>query len=68
MSTIWGGAPKDTPVGPAVWNGFLPAALADHRYLLAPEPLITGHGLEAIPDALKRLRRGVSAAKVVVTL
>ena len=68
VSTIWGGTPKDTPVGPAIWNGVLPAALAEHRYRSAPTPLITGHGLDAIPDALKRLRKGVNAEKIVVTL
>jgi len=68
VSAIWGGTPKDTPVGPAIWNGFLPAALAEHRYQIAPTPLVTGHGLDAIPDALKRLRKGVSAEKIVVTL
>jgi len=68
VSAIWGGTPKDTPVGPAIWNGFLPVALAERRYQTAPTPLITGHGLDAIPDALKRLRKGVSAEKIVVTL
>jgi len=68
VSAIWGGTPKDTPVGPAIWNGFLPAALAEHRYEISPSPLMAGHGLDAIPDALTRLRKGVSAEKIVVTL
>jgi len=68
VSTIWGGNPKDTAVGPAVWNTFLPAALTDHRYRAAPTPRVTGHGLDAIPDGLALLRKGVSAEKLVVTL
>jgi hypothetical protein len=27
-SGIWGGAPKDNEVGPAIYTGFLPVALA----------------------------------------
>lgn len=68
VSAIWGGAPKDTPVGPAIWNTFLPNALTDHRFQAAPAPFITGQGLEAIPNTLTRLRKGVSAEKLVVTL
>ncbi|MFB2580443.1 zinc-binding alcohol dehydrogenase family protein [Herbiconiux sp. P15] len=68
VSAIWGGSPKDTAVGPAVWRDFLPSALAEGRYRAAPAPMVTGHGLEAIPEALARLREGVSASKVVVTL
>lgn len=68
VSAIWGGSPKDNEVGPAIWNAFLPAALADRRYQTAPPPLVVGHGLDQIPDALARLRRGVSAEKIVVTL
>jgi len=68
VSAIWGGSPKDTEVGPAMWRTFLPPALADGRYRAAPEPLVVGEGLEAIPSALARLRRGVRAQKLVVTL
>lgn len=68
VSTIWGGKPKDTAVGPAIWNTFLPAALTDHRYTAAPTPRVIGHGLDAIPDGLALLRQGVSAEKLVVTL
>lgn len=68
VSAIWGGTPKDTPIGPAIWNIFLPNALADHRYQTAPAPFVTGYGLEAIPNTLTRLRKGVSAEKLVVTL
>lgn len=68
VTAIWGGRPLDTAVGPAVWSTFLPAALAEKRYVTAPQPIIVGHGLEAIPEALVRMRAGVRAAKLVVTL
>lgn len=68
VSAIWGGTPKDTPVGPAIWNAFLPSALAEQRYKPAPTALVIGHGLAVIPDALARIRTGVSAQKIVVTL
>jgi hypothetical protein len=65
---IWGGTLKDDEVAPAIFGDFLPAALRDSRYRTAPEPTIAGHGLDAIPDALRRLRSGVSATKLVVSL
>ncbi|SMH28312.1 NADPH:quinone reductase [Rathayibacter oskolensis] len=68
VSAIWGGSPKDTAVGPAVWNDYLPAALADGRHRAAPEARVVGHGLAAIPEALARLRAGARAEKFVVTL
>lgn len=68
VSAIWGGTPVDSFVGPAIYANFLSAALADGRYRAAPPPLVTGDGLASIPAALERLRLGVSAQKVVVTL
>jgi len=65
---IWGSALLNTDVGPLIYKHFLPAALADGRFVSAPEPLIVGHGLAAIPGALERQRAGVSARKLVVTL
>ncbi len=68
LSGIWGGSLKDNKVGPAVYVDFLPAALATGAYRAAPEATVVGHGLAAVPDALTRLRAGVSASKLVVTL
>jgi NADPH:quinone reductase-like Zn-dependent oxidoreductase len=66
ITSIWGGTPVVSPVGPAVFRDFLPAALADGRFRPAPDPMVVGHGLEALPGALQTLRDGVSATKVVV--
>jgi NADPH:quinone reductase-like Zn-dependent oxidoreductase len=68
VSAIWGGSPKDSDLGGAIWNDFLPDALADGRYRAAPAATVVGSGLRAVPAALDRLREGASAEKFVVTL
>ncbi|MEU6431174.1 zinc-binding alcohol dehydrogenase family protein [Microbispora sp. NPDC046973] len=68
VSGIWGGTLKDNEVGPAIYAGFLPAALATGAYRAAPDATVVGHGLARIPDALRRLRGGISATKLVVTV
>jgi hypothetical protein len=60
-SGIWGGTLKDNEVGPAIYTGFLPVALAAGAYRAEPQAEIVGHGLDAIPAGLQRLRNGVSA-------
>ncbi|KAI0472605.1 GroES-like protein [Xylariaceae sp. FL0804] len=59
---------KDNEVGPAVFNNFLPQALAQNKYVCAPTPKVVGTGLEAIQAAFEALKPGVSASKLVVTL
>ncbi|WP_030903509.1 zinc-binding alcohol dehydrogenase family protein [Streptomyces sp. NRRL F-5126] len=68
VSGIWGGTLKDNEVGPAIYVDFLPAALASGAYRAAPDATVVGDGLDRIPDALRRLRGGVSARKLVVTV
>ena len=68
ITTIWGGTPTHSPVGPAIFEHFLPEALRDGRFRPAPDPTITGTSLRDVPGALEVLRAGVSAAKLVVTL
>jgi NADPH:quinone reductase-like Zn-dependent oxidoreductase len=65
---IWGSALVGNEVGPMIYDTFLPAALAEARFVAAPEALVVGHGLDQIPVALERQRQGVSARKLVVTL
>ena len=65
---IWGGSLLENEVGPMIYADFLPRALSEGRYQAAPPPLVAGEGLNAIPNALDRLGRGVSAQKVLVTL
>ncbi|MFH9405282.1 zinc-binding alcohol dehydrogenase family protein [Streptomyces sp. NPDC017638] len=68
VSSIWGGTLKDNEVGPAIYTGFLPTALATGAYRAAPDATVVGHGLARIPHALRELKNGVSAKKLVVTL
>ena len=65
---IFGTTLKANEVGPAIYRDFLPAALADGRYVASPKPTVVGNGLEQIQHALDVQREGVSAAKIVVTL
>jgi NADPH:quinone reductase-like Zn-dependent oxidoreductase len=67
-SFIWGSALMHDEVGPMLWERFLPAALAEGRYVPAPTAEVVGSGLDAIQPAMDRLRAGVSARKLVVTL
>nr|WP_228511686.1 zinc-binding alcohol dehydrogenase family protein [Clavibacter sp. VKM Ac-2872] len=67
-SFIWGSALMHDEVGPMLWERFLPAALAEGRYVAAPAAEVVGTGLEAIQPAMDRLRQGVSARKLVVAL
>jgi NADPH:quinone reductase-like Zn-dependent oxidoreductase len=65
---IFGSTLFANEVGPAIWVDFLPRALAEGRYVAAPEPRVVGHGLGAIQRALDIQKKGVSASKIVVTL
>jgi hypothetical protein len=65
---IWGSALIANEVGPMIFDSFLPAALAEDRFIAAPSPTVIGKGLAQIPAALERQRLGVSASKLVVTL
>ncbi|MGY2733313.1 zinc-binding alcohol dehydrogenase family protein [Sphingomonas sp. UYP23] len=68
LKMIWGSTLVSNEVGPMIFETFLPEALSDGRYVAAPAVEVVGHGLAAIPAALERQRRGVSATKLVVTL
>ena len=68
VSGIWGGTLKDNEVGPGIYVDYLPTALATGTYRAAPDAVVVGDGLDKIPIALDRIRRGVSAQKVVVRL
>jgi NADPH:quinone reductase-like Zn-dependent oxidoreductase len=58
---------KDDSVGPAIFIDFLPKALAQGSYVVAPEPLIVGKGLESLQDGIDAWKNGVSAKKIVIT-
>ncbi|WP_349898179.1 zinc-binding alcohol dehydrogenase family protein [Parafrigoribacterium soli] len=66
VTPVWGGTLRSNEVGPGIYAEYLPAALAEGTYRATPEALVIGEGLEQIPAALTRLRRGVSAQKLVI--
>ena len=67
-SAIWGSSVVEDPWGSRLFEDFLEPALASGSFRPAPQPLVAGSGLAAIPEAMAMLRQGVSARKVVVSL
>ena len=65
---IFGSDLKDNEVGPAIYVDFLPKALKDGTYAVAPDAEIIGKGLESIQAGLDSLKKGVSAKKYVISL
>jgi hypothetical protein len=65
---ILGGSLAENELGAAVYADYLPRALAEGKFIAAPEPLVVGKGLENIQKAFEVQREGVSAKKVVVSL
>ncbi|KAJ4343986.1 hypothetical protein N0V95_006471 [Ascochyta clinopodiicola] len=65
---IWGDDVMENEVGGAIYRDFLPSALAEGRYKCAPEPVVVGTGLEHVQTALDRIKKGVSAQKLVVLI
>lgn len=59
---------EDPEAAKAVWEDFIPHALASGQFKAKPDPIFLGKGLEAIQEGMDRHKQGVSAAKVVVTL
>jgi hypothetical protein len=68
VTMVNGATLRNDEVSTAVYQDFLPAALAVGAYQGAPEPRVIGHGLQHIPAALETQRSGVSATKIVVSL
>jgi len=65
---IWGSSLMDNEVSHVLFEDFLPQALETGQYRAVPEPLVAGHGLATIQQAIDLSKRGVSAQKLVVTL
>ncbi|KAF8858174.1 GroES-like protein [Acephala macrosclerotiorum] len=59
---------ESNEVGKMIYGEFLPKALAEGKYICAPEALVVGKGLEKLEEAFAVQRKGVSAKKVVVSL
>ncbi len=65
---IFGTTLKANEVSTAIYRDFLPSALAEGRYVAAPKPSVIGHGVPEFQKAMDVQLKGVSAAKLVVTL
>jgi NADPH:quinone reductase-like Zn-dependent oxidoreductase len=68
MKYIWGSSLKANEISHAIYRDFLPDALAEGRYVAAPKPSVVGHGVGDLQQAMDIQLKGVSAAKIVVTL
>ena len=66
--SIFGTTLKANEVSTIIYEDFLPQALAEGRYVAAPDPSVIGTGLEYIQTGFDVQRAGVSARKVVVSL
>jgi NADPH:quinone reductase-like Zn-dependent oxidoreductase len=65
---IFGSSLVNNEVGPIIYVDFLPEALAEGRFVAAPEPQVVGKGLDSVQAGFDAQRKGVSAKKVVVSL
>ena len=59
---------KDNEVSKVIFEDFLPRALAEGKYIAAPDPQVVGKGFEYIQAGFEVQKKGVSAKKVVVSL
>ncbi|KAK2763969.1 hypothetical protein FQN54_009588 [Arachnomyces sp. PD_36] len=66
--TIFACTIVDNGIADAIYRDFIPQALADGSFIVAPEPQVAGAGLESLEAAMALQKKGVSASKVVVTL
>ncbi|GFF27226.1 zinc-binding alcohol dehydrogenase domain-containing protein cipB [Aspergillus udagawae] len=65
---VFGAAVKDNEVGPAIFEAFLPKALAAGEFKPAPTAAVVGKGLGSIQEGLDQVKKGVSAKKYVISL
>lgn len=60
--------PKNRDLSTWLFNEWLPQALKDGTYQIAPQPSRVSKGLDSLEDALEIQKKGVSGKKIVVTL
>lgn len=65
---IFGSSLLYNELGKAIYVDFLPSALAEGRYIAAPDAHVVGKGLEYIQAGYDLQRKGMSAKKVVISL
>ncbi|KAI1841735.1 hypothetical protein JX266_012103 [Neoarthrinium moseri] len=57
IKVIWSSDTMSNEVGPAIYNDFLPDALAKGRYQAKPDAILAGSGLEHLQNAIDLLKR-----------
>jgi NADPH:quinone reductase-like Zn-dependent oxidoreductase len=65
---VYGSSLKKNEVSKVIYEDYLPRALAENKYITAPQAEVIGSGLESIQKGFDIQRKGVSAKKIVVTL
>lgn len=60
--------PPNEKIGQAIWEDYVPKALASGQLQAKPDPVVVGHGLDKIQRAFDVQKAGVSGKKIVVTL
>ncbi|KAH6677491.1 oxidoreductase [Halenospora varia] len=68
LKQVYGSVAATTKVGQAIYREFLPKALKSGQFKPAPPLEVVGKGLEYLQEGLDRLKKGVSAKKLVVVL
>ena len=59
---------KDNEVSKVIYEGFLLKALAEGKFVAAPDPYVVGKGLECVQEAFEVQKKGVSVKKIAVPL
>ncbi|KAL9578565.1 MAG: hypothetical protein Q9212_005638 [Teloschistes hypoglaucus] len=62
------GSIKDNKICEATFGTYIPQALAEGKFVAAPDPYIVGKGLEHVQAGLDLISKGMSASKAVITL
>ena len=57
---------SEPAVGEAVWQNFMPKALASGQIRPLLKTVLAGHGLESVQAGIDIVKAGVSGSKVVV--
>ena len=58
----------DLDIGDAVWQKYVPKALAAGQLQTKPDPQVLEGGLKRVQDGIDLLREGVSAKKLVIEI
>ena len=66
---VFGAAmPQDDQLAKHIWADFLPRALTEGKIVPSPKASVIGKGLQKIQAGLDEQRKGVNAAKIVVSV